>query len=126
MSQMTLFDEEKKKLFDGLEELRQLSREVVLLLRLLGHGRYEKAISKVLPSKEEQVVYVLSDGNTSSREVAKSAGVPRGKVERWWREWIERGMGEGVPVRGGGQRFKAKYTLLELAGAVLSGEAEPG
>lgn len=124
MSQMTLFDEDKKKLFDGLEELRQLSREVVLLLRLLGHEKYEKAISKVLQSNQEQAVYVLSDGNTSSRDVAKSAGVPRGKVERWWREWIERGIGEGVPVRGGGQRFRAKYTLLELAVAVLGGEVK--
>lgn len=124
MIQMTLFDEEKKKLFDGLEELRELSREVVLLLRLLTHATYEKSIFRVLPSKEERVVYVLSDGNTSYREVAKAAGVPKGRVEKWWREWIERGIGEGVPVQGGGQRFKAKYTLLELAVGVLQGQIE--
>lgn len=124
MSGVELSNDEKRQLLDGLEELKTLSRDTVLLLRLFTHARYEKAISKVLPSNQEQAVYVLSDGNTSSRDVGKSAGVPRGKVERWWREWIERGMGEGVPVRGGGQRFRAKYTLLELAVAVLEGKLE--
>lgn len=124
MSEVELSNDEKRRLLDGFEELRALSWEAGLLLRLLGHGKYEKAISKVLPSKDERVVYVLSNGDISYREVAKAAGVPKSKVERWWPEWIERGPGEAIPVQRGGQRCKAKYTLLELAVAVLEGQVD--
>ncbi|TKJ30766.1 MAG: hypothetical protein CEE40_03650 [Chloroflexi bacterium B3_Chlor] len=125
MSETTLSLEEKVKLVEGLEELRQLTEKTVLLLRLLAHAKYEKAISQVLPSEEQRVVYAHSDGARSSRRVGETAGLPHTKVSRWWREWAEKGMGDRVSVRGPGKRFMAKYTLLALAVAVLEGQVKP-
>lgn len=124
--QLTLFSKEERehRFLELLEELVAISQEMAILVRIFAHPVYERAVRKVLPSWEEHAVYAASDGVASARDVSTATGVGRKKVQAWWREWAEKEMGESSPVRGGGRRFKATYTLAELALAVLEGNVK--
>jgi hypothetical protein len=125
MSQATASDKDKR-LFDVLDEVKRLTKMETDLLRVLVHHKSDRVVSIVLPSEKERLAYQHSDGKRSSRQVGDIAGVSHTAVGRWWKDWKDKGTGESVSVQGGGQRFKAKYTLLELAVAILEGEVRPG
>jgi hypothetical protein len=126
MSEATISDEDKKRLFGALDELRRLTNMQTDMLRVVVHHKCDKAVSRVLPSESERLAYGSSDGNRASRDVGERAGVSHTTIKRWWKKWVDKGMGEHVPAaRGSGQSFKARYTFLELAVAVLEGEVEP-
>jgi len=108
-----------------VNELKELAEETRSYLRILCAPSYNKALSKVLPSEKEREVYVVSDGTASSRDVASITGVSRYAVQEWWRAWMKKGIGEGKkPKRGRGLTCKARYSLLELAAAVLEGKVK--
>jgi hypothetical protein len=126
MNQATISEEEKARLFSALDELQRLAKMHTDLLTVLVHRKCEKTVSSMLPSNGKRLGYEYSDGSRSSRDVAERAGVSHDTVQRWWRDWADKGLGKlSGGVQGGGQRFKAKYTLLELALAVLQGEVAP-
>ena len=127
MNQAKLPEQENRALLDTLDELKRLATLETNLLRVLVHGKWTRAVSSVLPSEKERLAYKHSDGQQTSRQIAGMAGVSSHKtVTKWWRNWVDKGMGEHVPAaRGSGQSFKARYTLLELAVAVLEGELKP-
>jgi len=105
-----------------VNELKELAEETRSYLRILCAPLYDKALSKVLPSQEERAVYVASREGSSSRDVAKATGVGYKKVQKWRRVWKELGIGKSIPAKGKSEGFKARYSLLELAVAVLEGE----
>ena len=126
MSQATVSEKDRKRLFDALDEITRLAKVEADLLRVLAHHKCEKVVSRLLPSESERLAYKYSDGDRASRDVAEIAGVSYRTIINWWRKWVDKGMGEQVPAaRGGGQSFKARYTLLELVVAVLEGEVTP-
>jgi hypothetical protein len=122
MTGVTVSEEDLKRLFDLLEELKQSATNQADLLRLLVHHEYSGALSKLLPLRTQRLAYEHSDGERGSRDVAAITGKSKSTVERWWKDWTKQGLGETSTVRGGGKRFKAAYTLLELALAVLEGD----
>ena len=127
MIEPTMSDEEKKRLFSALGELERLAKMETDLLRVLVHRKCAKVVSRALPLESERLAYASSDGNRASRDVAEIAGVSSHKtVTSWWKKWVDKRMGDYVPAaRGSGKTFRARYTLLELAVAVLEGEVRP-
>jgi DNA-binding MarR family transcriptional regulator len=125
MSQANISEEEKARLFRTLDELQRLAKVQTELLRVLVHHKYEKAVSSILRSKRERLVYEYSDGSRASRDVAEMAGVSQATVKRWWKDWADKGLGKRSRRVQGGKRFEASYTLLELALALLQGEVTP-
>jgi hypothetical protein len=67
---------------------------------------------EILPSDDKKLAYQYSDGR-GSQEVSELAGVGQGTVSRWWTSWINSGIAEAIPVKGG-ERAKRSFSLEDL------------
>jgi len=71
--------------------LRQL-REQTRWLRLIGLQALKPLIPAVLKTDKQRLVYELTDGQRTVRDVAGAAGVGTGTVSRLWADWITLGL----------------------------------
>jgi hypothetical protein len=67
-------------------------REQTKWLRLLGFRSLRPLISEVLTSERDRLVYELSDGVRTARELGKVAGVSHPTVLRLWQDWRALGL----------------------------------
>ena len=80
-----------------LVELREQSR----WLRLLGLGTLRTLLPQLLKTEKQRLVYELSDGTRTVREIAAAAGVGIGTVSRLWTEWLAAGLCSESPRHAG-------------------------
>ncbi len=73
---------------DVVAELRAQTR----WLRLLGLQALRPLLTQVLATGKQKIVYELSDGKRTSRQIAQEAGVGAGSVSRLWAGWIAVGI----------------------------------
>ncbi len=67
-------------------------REQTKWLRLLGFRSLRPLITEVLASERDRLVYELSDGVRTARELGKLAGVSHPTVLRLWQDWRALGL----------------------------------
>lgn len=97
------------------DETNKILREILKWQRLQGIGMLRKKAKgeNLLADEKDILVYYHSDGNKSTRDLAKKAGVGRSKVRRLWKKWIDAGIAEPTEKYGGG-RCKRLFELNEL------------
>jgi hypothetical protein len=61
-------------------------------LRLLGIQQLRPLLLDTLSSDAHRMVYELSDGTRSVREIASAAGVSAASVSRFWSRWASLGL----------------------------------
>jgi hypothetical protein len=71
------------------------------------------SIQEALQSDEAKLVYEYSDGEKSTREIGKLAGVSHGTVTNYWEKWSDLGIVEPTEKYEGG-RFRRLCSLREL------------
>ena len=71
------------------------------------------SIQETLQSDEAKLVYEYSDGERSTREIGKLAGVSHATVKNYWEKWSELGIVEPTEKYEGG-RFRRLCSLREL------------
>lgn len=96
-----------------LDELREQTR----WLRLLGTQALRPLIHEHLKTDRQRVVYELSDGHHSVREISAASGVGTTTVSRWWQEWLAAGICLEVATRAGRAEHLASLAQLGLAPA---------
>lgn len=77
---------------DDRNEILAELREQTKWLRLLGFRSLRPLITEVLTSERDRLVYELSDGLRTARDIAKVAGVTHPTVLRLWQEWRALGL----------------------------------
>jgi hypothetical protein len=68
-----------------------------------------------LETDQKKQVYQLSDGSISRAEIVKLTGMSAGAISGYWKKWANLGLGEKLPVSGGGDRFARSFDLGDFA-----------
>ncbi len=63
----------------------------------IGALNLREALPRELATEQQRLVYELSDGERSSRDVSALSGVSYGTVAAWWRRWRELGFVDDSP-----------------------------
>lgn len=89
-----------------LEELAYWTKLNVILT-------HKKTILELLESPKERLIFQLSNGK-SSRELASEFHMDKRTVSKLWKIWIEKGIAQAVPVKGGGIRAQRSFSLEDF------------
>ena len=81
-------------------------------LRVLALQAIKDSIIKELKSEQDKKIYELSDGQKTTREIAKEVGCSHVKVATVWNKWASAGLVMPSESRKG--RFKKIVTLGDL------------
>jgi len=74
---------------------------------------HKKAILELLRSPRDRLIFQLSNGK-SSRELASEFHMDKRTVSKLWKIWIEKGVAQAVPVKGGGIRAQRSFSLEDF------------
>lgn len=102
---------------DRLETITELLEELVTLY----HLAYLPNIRRVLEDKDilttdkERAVYELSDGQRTSREIAREVGIGHVTVTKYWKDWAQIGLVKESPIRRGRYKKVISLSYLEMA-----------
>jgi hypothetical protein len=94
---------------EALEALLAEAKRQTELLALLVLPQARAAGAQALDGEKERLVYGLSDGTRSVRQIGTQAGIPKSTVANWWKEW--RRVGLAVDDKGG---VRAVFPLEQL------------
>jgi hypothetical protein len=83
-------------------------------LRLLGLQALRPMLADTLRTAKQRQVYEPSDGERTTRDIAKAAGVGAGSVSRWWTAWAQLGLMTESPEYPGRWRHLASQTELGM------------
>lgn len=76
----------------GEDELVKELREHGKWLRLLGLASLRPLLATTVASDRDRLIYELSDGTRSTRDIANLAGVSKMTVSRLWQDWLAIGL----------------------------------
>ena len=96
------------------EALLSELREQTKWLRLLGLQALRPLLEGSLRSEKHRLVYELTDGKRTTREVAKTAGVGLSTVNRLWQDWLASGVCTEVPGQSGRAEHLSSLTRLGI------------
>ncbi|MCW4050099.1 MAG: hypothetical protein NWE89_10235 [Candidatus Bathyarchaeota archaeon] len=99
------------------EEIIEVLREILKWIRFSGLENVRNELRRVLDTDKKRLVYSLSDGQKTSREIAKVSGVSDFTVRNWWSEWFTNCIVDPKRVRGG-TRYVKSFNL-EKFGLIL-------
>jgi len=95
------------------QEQTALLREILKWIKFAGMKEVKGVLKSVLDTDQKKIIYQLSDGENSSRWLAKAAGVSDFTVRNYWKAWARIGIVE--PIRAGtGERYKRSFDLEDL------------
>lgn len=77
-----------------LRELVESLREIVAWARVAGYPVAKHALTTALDSDEKRLVYHLTDGRRSVKEIEELSGVNVRYISEWGREWEKMGIVE--------------------------------
>jgi predicted HTH transcriptional regulator len=92
------------------EKVIELLEELVKWTKVTSFPKVKEFLLSTLDSPEKMVAYQASNGEKTSREVAKIAKVTRRTITRWWKVWIKVGIAEPISVQRG-ERAKQFFSL---------------
>jgi len=98
---------------DREDEILAVLKEILKWNRFTGLENARLELRRVLDTEQKRVIYHLSDGGSTSTEIAKKSGVSDFTVRKYWSDWNKRGIVDPLSVRGG-KRFKKSFELEDL------------
>lgn len=103
---------ENGKLEETLAGIGDSLQEISLLLRFAVKESLDKELLKLFKNHREAMVYELSNGKRSTRDIEKVTGVSRETVSKLWQKWHQDGVVEST---GAQKPCMAKFSLVEIA-----------
>jgi len=95
-----------------LKQIKSRLDEILKWTRFAGMQQLKNTIAQNLIDDISLIIYELSDGNSSTREVANVVGKSNVTVANYWKQWNKLGIVEQSPKYRG--RFKRICSLEEL------------
>ena len=102
-----------REINNNLQEISLTFSRIETLLRLFAQTTLDIQLSSIFTNRDEMVVYELTNGIRSTREIAIVVGKSHNWVADLWKGWG--GKNSIVEVSAPRKPYKAKYTLPELA-----------
>lgn len=98
-----------------LKDIHEDLRELLKWAKFSGMKEVKPILESKLDSDVKKIVYVLSDGNKSTRVIERliNAAISNRSVSNYWKDWEEIGLGTSIPI-GGGNRFKHSFNLQDF------------
>jgi len=91
----------------------ELFQELVKWTKVTSISQVRKLLLELLTTPEEKNAYQISDGEKTSREIAKLSNLGKTKVQTMWKAWINAGIADPISVKGG-VRAKKNFSLDEF------------
>lgn len=95
-----------------LNDIHKTLKEQLKWTRFIGVRQLKAVFEETLSKDDEKIVYELSDGERSTRDIEKLTTVGRTTVARMWDKWYKLGLMERSEKYGGG-RMKRSFSLAE-------------
>ena len=96
---------------DKLAEIAVTLRELLKWTRFAGMLRLKDILNQTLLTPVEKLVYELSDGDRSMREIAQRVGKGHVTIHRYWEKWRKIGIVEPAEREG---RYRHICSLEEV------------
>lgn len=77
-------------------------KEILKWQRLQGLAIFKSLFPVLLDSKEKRLVFELTDGTLSVKQISEKAKVATGTISNWWNKWLA----EGILYRDGNKYIK--------------------
>ncbi|HKZ39910.1 MAG TPA: hypothetical protein VJ044_03060 [Candidatus Hodarchaeales archaeon] len=94
------------------EQLRVL-REILKWIRFTGMKEVKSVLISALDTDQKKIIYQLSDGQISAREIARQTALSDKTVRNYWGLWARIGVVEAIKA-GAGERYKRSFDLEDL------------
>lgn len=98
---------------EAFERIGKLLEEQVRWTKFLATPHLREVFEKNVSTDEEKIVYELTDGERSTRDIEKIAKVGRTKVATLWKKWYKLSIMDKSTKYGGG-RLKKSFSLSEV------------
>ena len=98
--------ETDQKILETLKDIRKW-------VRFSGWNNVKDVLTETLDEPEKVVVYSLTDGDTSIRDIRDQTGASFGAIQSWWKSWAKVGIVETFEY-GRGTRARALFVLEEF------------
>lgn len=98
---------------EKLNMIAKIMEEQLRWSRLAGMEQLRTIFEKNLPSNEEKIVYELSDGEMSVRDIEKLTNIGRTKISSLWKKWYRMGIMEKSEMYEG-KRLKRAFSLADV------------
>lgn len=109
---------------EKLSLIADVMTEQLKWFRLVGMEPLRTIFEKSLTSEEEKLVYELSDGEMSVRDIEKVTNIGRTKISSLWKKWYRMGIMEKSEMYEG-KRMKRSFSLADVGiEVVLPGKDE--
>lgn len=95
------------------EEKLKWTKEQFKWTKLLGMGQLKSIFEQNLRDDSEKLVYELSDGERSIRDIEKITNVSRTKIATLWKKWFNMGIME-KSTKYEGKRMKRSFSLSDV------------
>jgi Trp operon repressor len=82
------------------QEITKLLRELVKWAKFETLPKLRTILEQNLPSDKEKLIYELSDGERSTRDIAKLVGVSHVTITNYWDKWSKLGIVDAAPKEG--------------------------
>jgi hypothetical protein len=96
-----------------MSEITGIMREQLRWARLSGLSHLKTIFETELKTDEEKVVYEMSDGERSIRDLEKLTSVSRSRVALLWRKWYNMGIMERSE-KYEGKRMRKSFSLFDV------------
>jgi len=110
---MSRSDEERAELAP-LREVAESLRQLVTWVRVIGYPTIKQTLETVLDSDEKRLVYHLTDGQRSVREIEKLTRVNVRQISEWGQEWERIGVAEPSRVSSVRGRRQRAFDLADF------------
>lgn len=103
--------------------LQEMFAEFLKIYKFINHPQIIASLNSELSDKTKKTVYELSNGENTTRDIAKVAGISISTITSYWKLWALKGI--VVPAQRQG-RFKAAFDLAEYGLSVISIDEQGG
>lgn len=87
--------------------------EEILLWMKYDYLDTRKKINEILDTTDKIIVYELSNGDRSTREISNYVSVSFKTIAQWWNKWSDAGLMEQTE-KYGGSRYKRLCSLTKM------------
>jgi len=109
---MSEVDEERTQAL--LQEIAGSLRELVTWTRVIGYPTIKQTLETILDSDEKRLVYHLTDGQRSIKEIQRLTGVNVRYISEWGQEWDRMGIAGPSRVSSIRKRRQRAFDLADF------------
>lgn len=96
-----------------LQKIARIGEEQLRWTKLSGMAQLKSIFEQNLKDDSEKLVYELSDGERSIRDIEKITNVSRTKVATLWKKWFNIGIME-KSIKYEGKRMQRSFSLADV------------